>query len=244
MFRRRRRGVEPVTPQDADGAAAEDAPSADAADDEPVGEPVGEPAKTPRPDGPLDISEIDPAESGVARVDLGGLHVRIGPAMKLQVQVDERSGNGTAVMVVHEGAAVQLIAVAAPRSSGLWEQTRLQVATEARRRGGTVTEAPGPFGTEVRIVVPVTTAEGKSGVQASRVAGIDGPRWMLRATFLGKATTDAHVFARLVQVVRDVVVVRGDRPMAPGDVIAVTAPTQPETSAAEPSGSAAEPPAS
>ncbi|MGH9217053.1 MAG: DUF3710 domain-containing protein, partial [Acidimicrobiales bacterium] len=71
-----------------------------------------------------------------------------------------------------------------------------------------------------------------------------GPRWMLRATFLGKATTDAHVFARLVQVVRDVVVVRGDRPMAPGDVIAVTAPTQPETAATEPSGSAAEPPAS
>ena len=155
MFRRRRRGAGAVTAQDADRAAAEDALSADTADDE----PVGEPAKTPRPDGPLDISEIDPAESGVARVDLGGLHVRIGPAMKLQVQVDERSGNGTAVMVVHEGAAVQLIAVAAPRSSGLWEQTRLQVATEARRRGGTVTEAPGPFGTEVRIVVPVTTAE-------------------------------------------------------------------------------------
>jgi hypothetical protein len=51
---------------------------------------------------------------------------------------------------------------------------------------------------------------------------------MLRATFLGKAISDPQAFARLVKVVRDVVVVRGDRPMAPGDVITVTAPTRPE----------------
>jgi len=109
------------------------------------------------------------------------------------------------------------------------------VAAEARRRGGTVTEAAGPFGTEVRIVVPVKTAEGKSGLQPSRIVGIDGPRWMLRATFLGKAITDPHAFAGLVRVVRDVVVVRGDRPMAPGDVIPLTAPTRPEQRTEEPS---------
>ena len=65
----------------------------------------GEPAKTPRPDGPLDVSEVDPDEPGEPRVDLGGLRVRAGPRMKVQVQVDERSGTGTAVTVVHEGAA-------------------------------------------------------------------------------------------------------------------------------------------
>ena len=59
------------------------------------------------------------------------------------------------------------------------------------------------------------TAEGKSGLQPSRVVGIDGPRWMLRATFLGTAITDPHAFAGLVKVVRDVVVVQGDRAMAP-----------------------------
>jgi Protein of unknown function (DUF3710) len=235
VFRRRRRGSDPDPAPDADAAteASEDAaePARAAAD----GEPAGEPAKTPRPDGPLDVSEVDPHEPGAPRVDLGGLRVRIGPGMKVQVRVDERSGTGTAVTVVHEGAAVQMIAVAAPRSSGLWEQTRLQVAAEARRRGGTVTEAAGPFGTEVRIVVPVKTAEGKSGLQPSRVVGIDGPRWMLRATFLGTAITDPHAFAGLVKVVRDVVVVRGDRPMAPGDVIPVTAPTRPEHGTEEPS---------
>ena len=71
---------------------------------------------------------------------------------------------------------------------------------------------------------PVTSQEGKKAVQASRVVGIDGPRWMLRATFLGTAITDAKTFARLVSVVRQTVIVRGDRPMAPGDVIALRAP--------------------
>ncbi|HJU96986.1 MAG TPA: DUF3710 domain-containing protein [Jiangellaceae bacterium] len=237
MFRRRRRRSEPDAAPDTDATVPA---SADAGSPDPTGtggavadEPADPPAKTPRPDGPLDLSEVDPDEPGPPRVDLGGIRVRIGPRMQLQVQVDERSGIGTGVRVVHEGAAVLMVAVAAPRSSGLWGQTRLQVAAEARRRGGTVTEAAGPFGTEVRIVVPVRTAEGKSGLQPSRVVGIDGPRWMLRATFLGTAISDPQAFARLVKVVREVVVVRGDRPMAPGDVIPVTAPTRPEQATPE-----------
>jgi hypothetical protein len=219
VFRRRRRGTEPE-PAPADAAATTEAAAPDrpAADGETVDEAAGKQAKTPRPHGPLDVSEVDPQEPGPPRVDLGGMRVRIGPRMQLQVQVDERSGTGTGLTVVHEGAAVQMIAVAAPRSSGLWEQTRLQVAAEARRRGGTVTEAAGPFGTEVRIVVPVKTAEGKSGLQPSRVVGIDGPRWMLRATFVGKAISDPQAFARLVHV------------------IALTAAARPDSGTEEPSG--------
>jgi hypothetical protein len=191
--------------------------------------PVDEQGKTPRPDGPFDVSEVDPADPDVRGVDLGGMLVRPVEGMRLQIQVDERSGTGTGVMMLDGEAAVALIAVAAPRSSGLWEQTRGQIAADAAGRGGTVDEAPGPFGTELRLVVPVTTAEGKKAVQASRVVGIDGPRWMLRATFLGTATTDAKAYARLVKAVRQTVVVRGDLPMAPGDVIPVKPPQPTET---------------
>jgi hypothetical protein len=193
-------------------------------------QPIEQPGKTPRLDGPFDSTEVDLAGSDVNRVDLGGMLVRLGDGMRLQLQVDERSGTGTGVMIVDDEAAVAMIAVAAPRTSGLWEQTRSQIAADAASRGGTAQEAPGPFGTEIRVVVPVTTQEGKKAVQASRVVGIDGPRWMLRATFLGTAITDAKIFARLVGVVRQTVIVRGDRPMAPGDVIALRAPqrTDPE----------------
>lgn len=109
----------------------------------------------------------------------------------------------------------------------MWEQTRIGIIEDAKRRGGQAEEADGPFGTELRVLLPNTNSEGKKVVQPSRVTGIDGPRWMLRATFIGAATTDATAFARLVEVVRGVVVVRGDRPMPPGDVISLSPPARP-----------------
>jgi hypothetical protein len=203
-------------------------------------EPIEQPEKTPRPDGPFDSAETDLASADSGFVDLGGLLVRPAEGMRLQLQVDERSGTGTGVMVVDADAAVAMIAVAAPRSSGLWEQTRSQIAADAVGRGGSAEEARGPFGTEIRVVVPVTSQEGKKAVQASRVVGIDGPRWMLRATFLGTAITDAKTFARLVGVVRQTVIVRGDRPMAPGDVIALRAPQRTHHEPPPPTGTLAE----
>lgn len=214
VFRRRRRGDDTAEPS-AGGSG----------DSEWLEQHPHEPANPQRPDGPFDASEVERA--GENRVDLGGLLVRPGPGMQLQLQVDERSGTGTAVMIVHGDAAVQLVAVAAPRSSGLWEETKAQIAADARNRGGTVQEAPGPFGTELRLVLPAKTPEGKNAARPSRVCGVDGPRWLLRATFLGTAVTDAQAFARLVKVVRDTVVVRGDGPMAPGDVIALKPPRPP-----------------
>ncbi|HEX6337932.1 MAG TPA: DUF3710 domain-containing protein [Jiangellaceae bacterium] len=187
--------------------------------------------KTPRTSGPYDSAEVDVERARADRIDLGALLVPRVEGMKLQLQVDEKSGRPASVMVVLDDGAVQMIPVAAPRSSGLWDQTRLQIAADAQRRGGTVEEAAGPFGTEVRIVLPVTTPDGKKAVQPSRSVGIDGPRWMLRATFLGAATSSPEAFGRLVQVVRDTVVVRGDNPMAPGDLIALRPPQQPEQQA-------------
>jgi hypothetical protein len=217
MFRRRGRAQDEARVQN-------DSPAAEPAEPDP-GDDTGKP---PRPSGPFDESEIDLERARADRVDLGGLLVPTGTDLKLQLQVDEKSGRATSAMVVLGDAAVQLIPVAAPRSSGLWEQTKLQILADAGRRGGTVEEAAGPFGTEVRIVLPVTTADGKKAVQPSRITGIDGPRWMLRVTFLGSATTKPDVFSRLVQVVRDTVVIRGQAPMPPGDLIPLRPPEQPE----------------
>lgn len=226
MFRRRRRDAEPTPDESIDDTTAADTTTAadaapggaDTADDETTS------PKTERPDGPYDLDEVDPDAVAKTHLDFGGLRIRGTQGMKLQFQVDKRTGNATSVLIGEGEAAVQLVAVAAPRSSGLWERTRLEIAADARRRGGSADEAKGPFGTELRVVVPVTRPDGAKAVQPSRVSGIDGPRWMLRATFLGKAITDASAFARLVDVVRGVVVVRGSSPMAPGDVIVLKPP--------------------
>lgn len=232
MFRRRRRGT---TDAEAGQEAAERAEPDLAEQAEPSGDdsgtqrPAEESPKTPRPDGPHDISELDPAEAQRGRVDLGGIMVRAVSGMKLQLQVDKRSGSGTSVLLGSGDSGVQLMAVAAPRSSGMWGQTRVQMIADARQRGGTAEEADGPFGPEARIVVPVESAEGTNAVQPSRVSGIDGPRWMLRATFFGLATSDDAEFTRLVDIVRQTVVVRGDNPMAPGELIPLQPPSQPES---------------
>lgn len=214
--RRRRRGGSDGTPEGAataGSAATETDPPAEPGEDEAI--------------GPYDIGDLDPGMARKGRVDLGGMLVPAVQGMKFQFRVDEKSGKSGRVTVVDDKAAVELMAIAAPRSSGMWEQTRLGIAEDAKRRGGKADEAGGPFGTELRVVLPVTNAEGKKGFQPSRIAGIDGPRWMLRATFFGSATTDANAFARLVDVVRNVVVVRGDRPMPPGDVIVLSPPERP-----------------
>ncbi|NED94100.1 DUF3710 domain-containing protein [Phytoactinopolyspora alkaliphila] len=217
VFRRRRR--------DDESAGQVDAGTEPAQDDH-AGSPSGADSP-PRQAGPFDVSEIA-REALSDRIDLGGILVKGVEGLKIQLQVDKRTGRGTSALLAVGDAAVQLVAVAAPRSAGMWEQAMLEITADAERRGGAVQEGSGPFGTEVRVVLPVKTQDGKQGRQASRISGIDGPRWMLRATFLGKAITDANAFQRLVQLVRDVVVVRGDGPMPPGEVIALRPPPRGE----------------
>jgi hypothetical protein len=80
----------------------------------------------------------------------------------------------------------------------------------------------GPFGPELRIRVPVTLPDGEAGFQPSRILGIEGPRWMLRATFLGQEALEPDDDGLLMQALRDVIVVRGDEPMAPREAMLIS----------------------
>jgi Protein of unknown function (DUF3710) len=190
---------------------------------------VQQSGKPPRPNGPWDAGEVDlhDPQQSAGRVDLGGLLIKGSAAMQLQMQVEQGTQRVTSVLVAEGDAAVQLLAVAAPRTEPMWPEVRAQIAADAVRRGGSAEEVEGPFGTELHVRVPVQTSDGGQGIQPTRMVGIDGPRWLLRATFLGRAVVDDAAFASLSQVVRDVVVVRGSAPMAPGDLIPLHLPQQP-----------------
>jgi hypothetical protein len=71
------------------------------------------------------------------------------------------------------------------------------------------------------------------------VVGIDGPRWMLRATLIGKAAVEQEAHDRLLAVVQDTVVVRGEVPMSPGEVIELRPPARPAGTPADPADDAA-----
>lgn len=191
-------------------------------------EPVGEAG--PVPAGPVDVSTLTAADRA-GRLDLGALLL---PApdgelagLEVQLQADEESGEVLSVLVVDGAeAAVEMRAFAAPRSEGLWDQVRPEIADGAHNAGGQTAEALGAWGIELLVQVPLTLPDGQQVLQVSRIAGIDGPRWFLRATFLGRAAVEPDTAGRLQAAVEQVAVVRGTGPMAPRDPIPLTVPGQ------------------
>lgn len=212
LFRRRRAddAAEPAADSSAEGAV-----------EAPADEVEQSSELSPRADGPWDAAERPDAEG---HVDLGGLRIAGRDGMELRLEVDEGTGAVNGVAVVLAGSAVLLNAYAAPRRSGIWDEIRAEIAAGVTRQGGTADEVPGPFGRELLVRVPVRSADGRTGHQAQRFVGIDGPRWFLRAVFQGPAAHDAAVAADLEAVVRDVVVVRGAEAMAPREVLPLRLP--------------------
>jgi hypothetical protein len=159
--------------------------------------------------------------------------------------VEEASGRVTAATVQLGASAVQLQAFAAPRPprqqegqppkkhEGIWPQIRAEIASSVTRQGGTADEVPGPFGTELLARIPSRTSDGRTSHQPARFAGIDGPRWFLRAVFHGEAAYEPRAAEELEQFVRDVVVVRGQDAMAPRELLALRLPDAPAQEPAE-----------
>jgi Protein of unknown function (DUF3710) len=186
------------------------------------------------PRGPFDVSEVDPETlEAEDRIDLGALVITGLPGMELRLQVDEQSGDVQAILLVLEDSALELRAFAAPKKSGIWSDVRREIAAEATRMGGTASEVEGPFGTELVLVVPVQDPDGQIFSQTSRVIGVDGPRWLLRATVLGRAAVEPDAAPPMEDALRNVVVVRGPEPMAPRESLALRLPPGAQPAAEE-----------
>ena len=186
---------------------------------------------TAREMGPWDESEVDFSE-GLERLDLGGLLVLASPGVDVQVQADQATGVVTALTFAQSGAAVQVQPYAAPKSGGMWDEVRGQIKGSITKSGGLVEEVAGPFGVELQS--QVTGADG--AIQPARFAGIEGPRWFVRAVFLGAAVKAGEAATTLEGMVRNLVVVRGGDAMAVGAPIPMKLPNAPAAPAALPDG--------
>src|SRR5699024_1694303 len=137
--------------------------------------------------GPFDISEDYPEHD---RLDLGALKVPVVDGMQVRLDTDDDSQRGLAVTLIHEGGDIQLHAFATPRSEGLWNAVRQELRESVPCQAGGSDELHTSLGKELAIEVPAKAESGKPGKRVMRFAGIDGPRWFVRAVFSGKAVTN------------------------------------------------------
>jgi len=215
-FGRRRRAQEP--PEGDVDAPFDDALEAEGEDDE-----TAPPRRETRTSGPYDVSEVDDPAAG-GRVDLGGMWLPGRPQLEVRIEADQATSQVVAVTLVLGDGALQVQPFAAPRSEGIWDEVRDEIRAGITQQGGVADEVDGPFGPELRTRVPVRAADGSSSVQPARFLGVEGPRWFLRGVLTGRPAVEPAADAELLEVFRDIVVVRGEGPMAPRDPIPLRLP--------------------
>lgn len=230
MFGKRRRDeddLDEVTPdEDRAEDAADDA--ADESDDETDWDALD--AQEWRDQGPWDLAEIDSDEldePDPLRIDLGSLVITGFEGMELRLQIAEDSQQLVSALLIKDDSALEVAAFAAPRSGGLWSELREEIVEATNEAGGSIAQVEGPYGTELRRLLPMVTPDGEQGYQPSRMWVAQGPRWCLRGVLYGQASVveglDGPV-EPLLEAFRKIIVRRGGDPMAPGDLLPLKLP--------------------
>ena len=169
--------------------------------------------------GPHDVADI---ENQDGYVDLGALLIAPREGLQLRLEVEEATQRVVAVTMDLEGSSLQLQAFAAPRSEGLWDEIREQIGQSVGSQGGQVEEIEGHFGIE--LVAKLPAGDGSEGYRVARFIGVDGPRWFLRGVLGGEAALDRAAAAGLEELFREIVVVRGENPMPPRELLQLRLP--------------------
>lgn len=179
--------------------------------------------------GPWDSTEDAPETK---RMDLGSMLLPTEQGAEIQVNVAQ-DGKGKqkiiGVTLVRGKTALQVQPFAAPKSSGLWDEMREELREQVTQQGGKVEDHEGTFGPELRAVIPIkgkTTEDGRQLGQRVRFIGVDGPRWVLRGVIRGEGASKPEVMSEIEQVFSDIVVVRGDQPAPPSELLPITVPKE------------------
>jgi hypothetical protein len=171
--------------------------------------------------GPLDESEANAVRP---YVDLGGVKILPRTGLQLRLEVEEDSKRVIAVALDYVGSTLQVQPFAAPRNSGLWHEIRAQIIEQIEKQGGTTRTVMGSFGPEVQAQIPVAMAGAPQSTRLARFVGVDGPRWFLRGVIAGDAIVNPEAAAKVEELFRSIVVVRGATPMPPRDLIPLHMP--------------------
>lgn len=170
--------------------------------------------------GPWDIDE-DNAPDFDEYMSLGAFYIPFVRGIQLRIKASRADNTLLGATVTIGRSSLELEAFAAPKTLGLWDDVREDLI----EGNANAKEVPGIFGAEIEL--PVKLDNGK--VHTTRIVGVDGPRWMLRGIFSGPAAEDpkspeAEILNRFFS---DIVVDRGEEPLAPRDLIPMAPPLTP-----------------
>ena len=211
-----------VEPVDEDKVAAADANAAAKAEsaETVLAEPASEYQGRGEERGPWDVNDEDVPDYD-DYLDLGAYYLPFLRGIQLRIKANRATQQVLGTTITYGSSSVEIEAFAAPKTMGLWDDVRADLV-EANKDAK---ETDGVFGTE--LALPVTVKGGRKVL--TRIVGVDGPRWMLRGIFSGKAATDpeGEEAKALNQFFADIVVERGDDPLAPRDLIPMHPPVAP-----------------
>ncbi|GAB3708572.1 DUF3710 domain-containing protein [Nocardiopsis oceani] len=177
--------------------------------------------------GPWDSGEDAPEAE---RMDLGSMLLPMQQGTEIQVNVAQDKQNKQKIIgvtLVRGKTALQVQPFAAPKSSGLWDEMRDELREQVTSQGGKVEDHEGTFGPELQALIPIKgkkTEDGKQLGQRVRFIGVDGPRWVLRGVIRGEGASKPEMMAEVEQLFANIVVVRGDEPAPPSELLQITVP--------------------
>lgn len=185
-------------------------------------EPIEKSAPIDRAEtGPLDDAEANPARP---YIDLGSIKVLPREGLNIRLEVEENGKRVVAAGLDYAESSLQIQPFAAPRSAGLWHEIREQIAGQIAAQGGETTIREGAFGPELLAQIPVVTEGQPTQMRLARFVGVDGPRWFLRGVISGAGAVDPTAAEQVDDLFRSIVVVRGNTPMPPRELIPLKMP--------------------
>ena len=170
--------------------------------------------------GPWDVEDENVPDYD-EYLDMGSYYLPFLKGIELRVKANRATQQVLGTTITYGSSSVEIEAFAAPKTLGLWDDVRADLI-EANKDAK---EVEGVFGTELKL--PVNVKGGKT--VNTRIVGVDGPRWMLRGIFSGKAAIDpdSPETEALNKFFADIVVERGEEPLAPRDLIPMHPPVAP-----------------
>lgn len=171
--------------------------------------------------GPHDANDVDTTKG---YIDFGAIMVPAAKGQKIRLDIDQKTKRVVSLTITIGQASVQLQAFSAPKSGGVWQDVREQIHESVTKQKGRARILEGRFGKELHARVPTVLKDGRQGWRAARFIGSEGRRWFLRGVIGGRGAIDRKASAGVEELFSRIVVVRGDDPLPPRELLKLKPP--------------------